>query len=271
VDVTISSSPVWLREVAAKKGWTLINPDYRLIPEATIDELLSDAKDAWTFVHTKLNAQLKTLNLPPVDLDHVVTGGASAGGYLAMQSGHLFNPRPKAIATIYGYGFDHPTFYSVPRAPDDSMGGKPFTEALALEEKWEKLLKTKVETAAIESEPVVTPWGSRGMLLQYLVATGKYFETVFGHPAVSSDPKISYLWPSQSVDEKYPPIFLSHGELDSVCPASESELIAQKAKDKGVVSEVIVVKGEEHLLDLFDNPNGAETREKVVAWYEKYA
>ena len=39
--------PDWLRKAAKEKGYMLFAPDYRLIPEASIDEILDDAKDAW--------------------------------------------------------------------------------------------------------------------------------------------------------------------------------------------------------------------------------
>lgn len=39
--------PQWLAQECYTKGWTFLSADYRLIPEASIDEVLEDVKDAW--------------------------------------------------------------------------------------------------------------------------------------------------------------------------------------------------------------------------------
>jgi len=41
------SFPQWLARASREKGWTVVSADYRLLPESTIDDVLSDIKDAW--------------------------------------------------------------------------------------------------------------------------------------------------------------------------------------------------------------------------------
>lgn len=39
--------PDWLARGAKERRWTVVSADYRLVPEASIDEVLSDVKDLW--------------------------------------------------------------------------------------------------------------------------------------------------------------------------------------------------------------------------------
>ena len=78
-----------LQPLVVQRGWTFVSFDYRLLPEATLDDINDDLLAAEQFVLKQLNPTLASLNLPSVDLEQAVVGGASAGGYLALQAGHL--------------------------------------------------------------------------------------------------------------------------------------------------------------------------------------
>jgi acetyl esterase/lipase len=48
------------------------------------------------------------------------------------------------------------------------------------------------------------------------------------------------------IDVKNPPVLLIHGELDKVVPVSQSRAFDRAMKDKGIVSELVVIPGVDH-------------------------
>lgn len=40
--------PRWLLKACRQRGWTMILPDYRLLPESSFAEILEDVKDLWS-------------------------------------------------------------------------------------------------------------------------------------------------------------------------------------------------------------------------------
>lgn len=58
------------------RGWPLVSADYRLFPQATGREVLSDVKDAYAFIREKLPG---ILNIDSGPMKNVIVTGASAG------------------------------------------------------------------------------------------------------------------------------------------------------------------------------------------------
>jgi acetyl esterase/lipase len=87
-------SPHWLINACHARGWTYATPSYRLLPESTGLDILSDTLDAVTWVHRKIS-------------DRLIIAGSSAGGYLALATAaHPSCPRPMAVLSVYGM-LDH--------------------------------------------------------------------------------------------------------------------------------------------------------------------
>src|SRR5262245_45672763 len=70
-------------------GYVMASADYRLAPETKASGIFDDLRDVWRWLRTE-----RSLRIDPLRV--AVTGG-SAGGYLALVSGYLLEPRPKAI------------------------------------------------------------------------------------------------------------------------------------------------------------------------------
>ena len=72
--------PTWLLEYSIAQSFIIVNPDYRLIPEASGLDVLSDLEDLWKWIHTELNTVLSTTH-PSIaaDLSRIVVSGESAG------------------------------------------------------------------------------------------------------------------------------------------------------------------------------------------------
>ena len=95
-------------ELAEKVDAIVIDPAYRLLPEARGTDVLDDIKDFWAWVHTSLPQAISSLysNLT-VDLERIAACGESAGGYLSLQSALLF-PESKIRVVMAQYPSMYP-------------------------------------------------------------------------------------------------------------------------------------------------------------------
>lgn len=85
--------PEFLQSLARNRGWAFISADYRLLIPASGNEMLEDVLSLFKYIGS---------NLPQVDSSRIVVYGASAGAYPARLAGIYVEPKPKAIAMIYG-------------------------------------------------------------------------------------------------------------------------------------------------------------------------
>lgn len=79
-----------------------ISAEYRLIPPATGHDILSDIKDAFTFVRRDLDALLDAESAGfHIDPDALAVSGTSAGGLCAYLAAMHVHPKPKALLCMY--------------------------------------------------------------------------------------------------------------------------------------------------------------------------
>ncbi|KAL4808169.1 Alpha/Beta hydrolase protein [Aspergillus unguis] len=82
--------PHWLINACLARGWTFATPSYRLLPEASGLETLSDTLDAVKWIAQNVSTK-------------IIIAGSSAGGYLSLATAaHPECPRPLAVLSIYG-------------------------------------------------------------------------------------------------------------------------------------------------------------------------
>ncbi len=90
-------------------GYATVAIDYRLAPTTSGPEIVSDVRDAITWVRRDLP------DLCPVDPERLALVGYSAGGYLALLAGSWTDgPRPRALVSYYGYGDITGDWYATP-------------------------------------------------------------------------------------------------------------------------------------------------------------
>lgn len=91
----------WLLNLALHHQVIIFMPDYRLIPESTGLDILSDLHDffAWLAEPSNLTSILPANVVP--DVENVLISGESAGGWLALQSGFHVPKRVKAVISQY--------------------------------------------------------------------------------------------------------------------------------------------------------------------------
>ncbi|KAH6990075.1 Alpha/Beta hydrolase protein [Ilyonectria destructans] len=98
--------PTWVINLVALHPAIIISFDYRLLPESTGLDTLSDLQDSYLWLHSSMqtNLQTDTSTMIEVDLARILITGENAGGYCAIQSALHWNyalPLPKAVIAHY--------------------------------------------------------------------------------------------------------------------------------------------------------------------------
>ena len=114
-----------LLDICIANSAIFIAPDYRLLPEATLTEVLEDVEDFWYWLRDTLPSLTTTWNAVP-DLARLACTGQSAGGYLAVQSALLFpDVAPlKVVASMGGSIVTDLPYYRIP-GPRTILGKRP--------------------------------------------------------------------------------------------------------------------------------------------------
>ena len=255
-----SFMPEWLiQPLVVQRGWTFISFDYRLLPESTLENINADLLATEQFAVKQLNSILASMHLPAVDLARVVVGGASAGGYLALQAGHLFTQlKPRVLAAVYPMTFADPSWYMQPRpepaASIAAVGTQPDESSI------DRLLTSP--GAPISGFPLITfsQPHPRLWLARLLFGRGQYWRTAFGSDTLPADMPASKqrLLPALNVSALYPPTVMIHGTADSTITVRESELMIAVLAEAGVDHLFVPVAGKQHGFDI------AQTSDAVV-------
>ncbi|GKT45857.1 putative carboxymethylenebutenolidase [Colletotrichum spaethianum] len=199
----------WHMELAARHNAVIVTPNYRLVPEASIDELLEDIEDHWTWVQRELPAfvEKETSGQVKVDTGRILAAGDSAGGYLSIMAGLSHADKIRAVTAAYpciDIADEH--FMKGPAGP--TLG---FTLPRAVvDEHYDKMRKG--ELPAIISED---PRLERGTLMLAAIQYG-VFSKLF--PLEKR-----HLFPLERLRDgaRFPRggVFVWQGEQDSVVPA----------------------------------------------------
>ncbi|KAK4948601.1 hypothetical protein LTR10_012605 [Elasticomyces elasticus] len=92
----------WLPAYAASTNAIIISPDHRLLPSASITDILSDVEDLWTWIHSSLQSIISS-HAPKhsIDLDHILLEGNSAGGFIAAHLALTHHAQVRAAILVY--------------------------------------------------------------------------------------------------------------------------------------------------------------------------
>ncbi|KAI1612822.1 Alpha/Beta hydrolase protein [Exophiala viscosa] len=94
----------WLPSYAASTNAILISPDHRLLPSASVAEILSDLEDLWLWVHSSLPSIIAShtpLSKHSIDLNHILLEGNSAGGFHAAHLALTHHAQIRAAILVY--------------------------------------------------------------------------------------------------------------------------------------------------------------------------
>ena len=230
-------------------GYAIISIDYRLAPQAKLDQIIEDLADAYRWV------RVDGPKLFRIDPNRIAVVGHSAGGYLALMAGFRLNPRPRAIVSFYGYGDIAGEWYS---RPDPFYNRQP---AISKEEAYQA-----VGTRVISDDL----GGNRGRFYLYTRQQGLWPIEVTGHDPDKEPRAFDPLCPIRNVTKDYPATLLLHGDKDTDVPFEQSALMAKELARQGVQHEFIPLTGRGHGFDaqMWD-PVISASFDRVLAFLEK--
>lgn len=92
----------WQLTLAQRHSAIIVSPNYRLLPESSVTDILADIEDFWTWIHSSLQAFLASQATGVrVDTGRIITSGDSAGGYLSLQLGLSHADAIRAVTAAY--------------------------------------------------------------------------------------------------------------------------------------------------------------------------
>lgn len=197
-----------------KEGFVVVSVDHRLAPEAKLPAIVDDVRDAWRWLH-----DIGSLDFG-IAADRIAIAGASAGAYLSLMGGYRLEPRPRAIASFFGYGDITASWEAEPSEHYRTM----------------ELVTRAAAQASLAAPPLQDPAVGidRSVFYLYCRQQGLWLAEVTAH-----DPREDPSWfdaycPVRNITTAFPPTILVHGTRDTDVPHEESERLARRLSDCGV-------------------------------------
>ncbi|GAB5521457.1 MAG: hypothetical protein RhofKO_37080 [Rhodothermales bacterium] len=201
------------RDLYLKQGFSVVAADYRLAPEASLEEITSDVEAAYQWIRGAGAERYR------FDTSRVAVVGHSAGAYLALILGASAVPSPGAVVSFYGYGEVVTPWYQ--RPAQVYMRGPIITRQAAF--------------GAIQDTPLSGSHASeRVNLYGYLRQRGRWSEIVGRIDPVQEPEAVRAFEPLHHIDATYPPTLLLHGTNDGDVPFSASERLAEAFEQQDV-------------------------------------
>ncbi|KAE8336771.1 hypothetical protein BDV24DRAFT_178170 [Aspergillus arachidicola] len=213
----------------------IVSPNYRLLPEASVLEVLEDVEDHWQWLHQSLPMllQRETNGTVKADLSRIMTTGDSAGGYLSLSMGLSHPDKIRAVNAVYPM--------VNPKAPYFSSG--------------QERLKFKRQEA-ITQQPVIVSAAADADRFRLMFAACQHGQLGQLFP---TDPVSPYLLERIDAGARFPRggVLILHGRDDSVAPVEESYVLRRRLAqvDPSLNFRLVVRDGEhgfDHLAKLHD-------------------
>ena len=242
----------WYLELAQEYSAIIVSPNYRLLPESSVLEVLEDVEDHWQWMHQSLPIllQRETKGTVKADLSRIMTIGDSAGGYLSVQMGLSHPGEIRAVNAVYpmvnpkapyfSSGRERPVF-NLPAYPQDTL--RSHQDDIRRQE-------------AVTQEPVIVSAAADADRFRLMFATCQHGQLGQLFPAAPISP-----YPLERLDAgaRFPRggVLILHGRDDSVAPVEESYLFQRKITevDPSLNFRLVVRDGEhgfDHLAGLHD-------------------
>ncbi len=234
-----------------RAGFSVLSIDYRLAPETKLPGILDDVQDAYGWARS-MAPKLR------IDPDRIAVVGHSAGGYLALASGYLFHPRPRAIVSFYGYGDIAGAWYSEP---------SPYYSRKAMVSKAEALKAISGGVPCGGKSP-----RERYLFYLYCRQQGLWPKEVTGLDPHTSRRAFNRFCPIRNVRGDYPPTMLLHGDKDTDVPFEQSVEMYNELKRSLIECEFVPVAGGGHGFDQgkMNDPEISADFDRVIAFLKKH-
>jgi acetyl esterase/lipase len=269
-----------------KRGYHLVSHNYRLAPQARIDDQLADCLEAIEWCRANLP---KILGPEKVDVDRYVLCGESAGGHLVTLTALHATPPPMAVVDMYGVVdfLSMPAFGPPDQRPSRANEG-PWNGVFS-EDMLNKLLKDRDMNNVLTD---ALPWDefkrfTDAELSQLWATDFRFTERVLMQAELHMMHCLSYsadglrvgimhrekfgdeeefmafvrsVSPFRVLQERvaegkrgtelFPPTAFLHGTGDDVVPIQQSYKLAILLKETGVPVVECYEEGEPHVFDL---------------------
>lgn len=210
---TTSPPPQFLRSLV-ERGFVVVSVDHRLAPEAKLPDIVADVGDAWRWLRDVGPDRFG------IDSERMAMAGGSAGAYLSLLGGYLFAPRPRALASFWGYGD-----ITAPWEAEPSGHYRQY-DLVTREEAYASLSASVVPDPSVDVD--------RSCFYLYCRQEGKWLEEVTAHDPCEGNRWFDPYCPIRNLSADFPPTILVHGTADTDVPHEESEKLAVSLARHGV-------------------------------------
>ncbi|KAI0528357.1 Alpha/Beta hydrolase protein [Xylaria digitata] len=237
--------PEWLIKGCATRSWTYVSPDYRLLPEATGVDALSDVLAAYAWV---------VENVSP----RVVLAGSSAGGYLAVTAAAVLSSTPNpplAVLSVYGISDFASKRFITKGTP---LTGPP-SENTATIESLSKAAESgeALSGSAFVFDPNDTRMGyiftlHQEALFPDILTRSKGLAAEIAKKGIQAIPEHQrVLFPvATGLPKTYPSTVLLHGTDDHLVAYEQSQYLKQVLEELGIAVHLEGVEGADHGFDV---------------------
>ena len=228
-----------------KHGYALISADYRLAPQVSVAEILTDVQDCMKFIRDTITNQV---NPGLIDTSRIAVSGSSAGGYLALLAGLYAEVKPKVILPIYPITNPLGRFFTNPQPHPDGHVDRsvvaPFldrsAEVMADNDKESK--RNKMYYFMMQEA-----------ILADLLSVKAGDDTFIIKDAIRKQGRLV-------------PCFLVHGDADKFVGVDQADEVVEALKDIGADFEYERLSGLDHSFDLDEKVQ----MEKMYAFMAKH-
>ena len=249
--------PAQLLDLCRSDGFVLVSIDYRLAPEVKLPAIIEDVKDAISWIRRD------GPKLFHCDASKLVVAGGSAGGYLTMMTGCVVEPRPAALVAYWGYGDVDGDWYAKP--------SEHYRTTAALVPKDEAYSGVGAGHAVVSgSEGGTDQQKARSRFYLYLRQNGLWPKEVVGFDPATERRRFDPYCPIRNIDEKYPPILMIHGTLDTDVPYDQSAAMAKELARRNRPHELFTVPGAGHGLSGGDKQLIADAHARAAAFIREH-
>ncbi|KAK3621822.1 hypothetical protein LTR56_022558 [Elasticomyces elasticus] len=246
-------------EYLCSKGFIVIAPNYRLVPQVSGKDAFADCVHAYDWATTELIEVMQKEHRIKLDPSQVVAMGHSSGGTAAL---HVASCRSlRAVTAFYPSLFLADTTTSAHK----STSAPPFGFAphyTPTDEEYVTIEPASVQVSEFQlGGPGIVPQ-PRNKWQMHIIKHGEWLQKV------QPDGDYASVDPLTRVSTEWPPVMIVQGELDDV-PGSSLELAQRaelKLKDAGVKEVVFeIVPGEKHMFDMPPSVGGSDLGPKWEA------